>query len=94
MQIKDIPKFTKQYKDHVKAITGKTLAVNVFTTEAKTLSHLQITKDCNALLTEDVIDLVVTTKRKGKGDDIGISYTDDWIGRDPKTKYHYVWIKI
>ena len=92
MQIKDIPKFTNQYKGH-KAITGKTLAVNVFTIEAKKLSHLQITKDCNALLTEDVIDLGVITKRKGKGDDIGISNTDDWVGRDPKTEYHYVWIK-
>ena len=40
MQKKYIPKFTKQYKDHVKAITGKTLAVNVFTIEAKKLSHL------------------------------------------------------
>ena len=29
MQIKDIPKFSRQYKDHVKAITGKTLAVCV-----------------------------------------------------------------
>ena len=64
MQIEDISKFTKQYKYHVKAITGKTLAVNVSTIEAKKLSHLQITKDCNALLTEDVIDLGVITKRK------------------------------
>ena len=44
-------------------------------------------------LTEDVIDLGVTTKRKGKGDDIGISNTDDWVGRDPKTEYHYILIK-
>ena len=65
MQIKDISNFTKHYQDHVKAITGKLLAVNVFTIDAKKLSHLQITKDYNALLTEDVIDLGVITKRKG-----------------------------
>ena len=76
-----------------KAITGKTLAVNIFTIEAKKLSQMQITKDCNAVLTEVVIDLGVTTKRKGKGKNIGISNTDDWVGRDPKTEYHYVWIK-
>ena len=77
----------------MKPITGKTLAVNVFAIEAKKRSHLQITKDCNTLLTEDVIDLGVIPKRKGNGDDIGISNTDDWVGRDPKTEYHYVWSK-
>ena len=56
MQMKDIPTFSRQYKDHVKEITGKTLAVCVYEIGSKKLSHLQITKDYDALLTKDVID--------------------------------------
>ena len=75
MQIKDIPKFFRQYKGHVKEITGKTLAVCVYEIGSKKLSHLQMTKDCDTLLTEDFIDLGVIIKRKGKG--VGIGNAND-----------------
>ena len=77
----------------MKEIIGKTLAVCVYEIGLKMLRYLQITMDCNALLTENVIDLGVITKSKGKVDNIDNGNADDWIGRDPKTEYHYVWIK-
>ena len=44
-------------------------------------------------LTEDVIDLGVITKPKGRDVSIGVANAGGWIGKDPDTEYHYVWIK-
>ena len=88
MPIKDIYKFTEKYKDNVKEKTGKTLAINVFEIEQKSLNPLLITRDCEVLQNDESIDLGVTMKAKEDITDAAADGKKDWIGRDPETEYH------
>ena len=49
MQITEIPKFCDKYKDNVKQITKKTLAVSIFEIGSKNLEIFLLTRDRDAL---------------------------------------------